>query len=283
MTPTPSVPPLVLVFAASDPSCGAGIQADILTLASLGCHPLAVITALTVQDTVGVESVHPVDSETVERQARAVLEDMPVAAFKVGVLGSVENVVAVAEIVADYPDIPLVLDPVLASGRGDEFANEELRAAMKELLLPQCTVVTPNTVEARRLVEEEGDEEESAPEEALSSVAARLLAHGPRYVLLTGAHEQTAQVTNSLYGEDGLMRQDHWERLPGSYHGSGCTLAAAIAACLAGGNDIEDAVREAQEYTWQTLSHGFRPGMGQFIPDRLFWARGEPEASSEDV
>ncbi|MGB4466591.1 MAG: hydroxymethylpyrimidine/phosphomethylpyrimidine kinase [Azovibrio sp.] len=281
MTPILPVPPLVLVFAASDPSCGAGIHADILTLSSLGCHPLAVITALTVQDTVGVESVHPVDSETVERQARSLLEDMPVAAFKVGVLGSVENVVAVAEIVADYPDIPLVLDPVLASGRGDEFANEDLRAAMKELLLPQCSVVTPNTLEGRRLVEEDGDEE-GAPEEDLSSVAARLLAYGPRYVLLTGAHEQTSRVTNSLYGEDGLIRQDHWERLPGSYHGSGCTLASAIAACLAGGYDIGEAVREAQEYTWQTLAHGFRPGMGQFIPDRLFWARGEAESSPED-
>lgn len=277
MIDTISAPPLVLVFAASDPSCGAGIQADILTLVSLGCHPLAVITALTVQDTVGVESVHPVDSEIVERQARALLEDMPVAAFKVGVLGSVENVVAVAEIVADYPDIPLVLDPVLASGRGDEFANDELRAAMKELLLPQCTVLTPNTVEARRLVEE-GDSEDGdeSPEEDLHSVAARLLAYGPQYVLLTGAHEQTAQVTNSLYGEDGLMRQDHWDRLPGSYHGSGCTLASAVAACLASGNDIEEAAREAQEYTWQTLANGFRPGMGQFIPDRLFWARREP-------
>lgn len=279
MIATPPVPPLVLVFAASDPSCGAGIQADILTLASLGCHPLAVVTALTVQDTVGVESVHPVDSETVERQARALLEDMPVAAFKVGVLGSVENVVAVAEIVADYPDIPLVLDPVLASGRGDEFANEDLRAAMRELLLPQCTLITPNTVEARRLVEDEAEEE--GAEDDLAQVAARLLALGSQYVLLTGAHEQTAQVSNTLYGENGLLRQDDWERLPGSYHGSGCTLASAIAACLAGGSEVEEAVREAQEYTWQTLDHGFRPGMGQFIPDRLFWARGEAEAGED--
>ncbi len=271
-----SVPPLVLVFAASDPSCGAGIQADILTLSSLGCHPLTAITALTVQDTVGVESIHPVDADVLERQARTLLEDMPVAAFKVGVLGSVENAVAVAEIVADYPDLPLVLDPVLTSGRGDEFANDDLRSVMRELLLPQCTLITPNTVEARRLVDEEGDDHETVLH--LDQVAMRLLEYGPEYVMLTGAHEQTSLVNNVLYGEKGLIRQDHWERLPGSYHGSGCTLASAITACLAGGSDMEAAVQEAQEYTWQTLARGFRPGMGQFIPDRLFWARGESDA-----
>lgn len=278
-----SPPPLVLVFAASDPSSGAGIQADILTLASLGCHPLAVLTAVTVQDTVGVESVHPVDAEVVERQARALLEDMPVAAFKVGVLGSVENVVAVAEIVSDYPDVPLVLDPVLASGRGDEFANEDLRAALRELLLPQTTVLTPNSVEARRLAGDEEHDEESEEggdgdsEMDLDEAAGRLIGYGAEYVLLTGAHEQTAQVVNRLYSQDGLVRADNWDRLPGSYHGSGCTLASAVAACLAGGAPMEAAVQEAQEFTWQTLAHAFRPGMGQFIPDRLFWAR-EPDA-----
>jgi hydroxymethylpyrimidine/phosphomethylpyrimidine kinase len=116
-TPTnPPSPPQVLVFAASDPSSGAGIQADLLTLASLGCHPLTALTAVTVQDTVGVQSVHPLAAELVEQQARTILEDMPVVAFKIGVLGSVENVLAVAEIVSDYPEIPLIFDPVLASG-----------------------------------------------------------------------------------------------------------------------------------------------------------------------
>jgi len=115
-------PPIVLVFAANDPSGGAGMQADILTLASMGCHPLSVITGLTVQDTIGVEAVMPIEAEWVADQARCVLEDMPVAAFKLGVLGSVENIAAIAEVVSDYPDVPLVLDPVLASGRGDEFA-----------------------------------------------------------------------------------------------------------------------------------------------------------------
>lgn len=266
-------PPLVLVFAASDPSAGAGVQADLLTVASLGCHPVTALTAITVQDTVGVESVHPIEPEILERQARVLLEDMPVAAFKIGVLGSVENIVAVAEIVSDYPDVPLVFDPVLASGRGDEFAGDEMLSAMRELLLPQTTILTPNVLEARRLAEQDDDESEPDGDEC----ASRLLAMGAQYVLLTGTHENTPQVVNSLYGESGLVRRDQWERLPGSYHGSGCTLASALAACLATGADIESAVREAQDYTWRTLQNAFRPGMGQYIPDRFFWARDDSD------
>lgn len=283
MTTTPAhppCPPLVLVFAASDPSSGAGIQADLLTLASLGCHPLTALTAVTVQDTVGVQSVQPLAAELVEQQARTILEDMPVVAFKIGVLGSVENVLAVAEIVADYPDIPLILDPVLASGRGDELSGEEIISAIREMLLPQTTLITPNTPEARRLTE--SDEDEGEP--SADVCAQRLIEMGAQYVLITGTHENTPQVVNTLYGPDGVIRHDHWERLPGSYHGSGCTLASAITGCIAGGASVEDAVRDAQDYTWQTLKNGFRAGMGQFIPDRFFWARGEDEdtADSQD-
>jgi len=277
MNPRPPVPPLVLVFAASDPSSGAGIQADLLTLASLGCHPLTAITALTVQDSVGVRSLQPVAAELVEQQARTILEDMPVAAFKVGVLGSVENVLAVAEIVSDYPEIPLVLDPVLVSGRGDELSGEEVISAIREMLLPQTTIITPNTPEARRLAESDDDEGEPT----VDTCAERLLEMGAQYVLITGTHENTPDVVNTLFGAEGLQRRDRWERLPGSYHGSGCTLASAIAGCIAGGAGIEDAVRDAQDYTWQTLKHGFQAGMGQLIPDRLFWARGDDDAEKE--
>ncbi|NHC07825.1 hydroxymethylpyrimidine/phosphomethylpyrimidine kinase [Azonexus fungiphilus] len=277
-TPTPPAnPPQVLVFAASDPSAGAGIQADILTLASLGCHPLTALTALTVQDTTGVQSLHPVAAELLEQQARTVLEDMPVAAFKIGLLGSVENVLAVAEIVGDYPEIPLIFDPVLASGRGDDLSGEEVIAAMREMLLPQTTIITPNAPEARRLAE--SDEDDGEP--GLDVCAARLIEMGAQYVLITGTHENTPQVVNTLYGESGVIRHDRWERLPGSYHGSGCTLASAIAGCIAGGASVEEAVRDAQDYTWQALKHGFRGGMGQFIPDRLFWARDD-EADGKD-
>lgn len=274
----PPSPPLVLVFAASDPSSGAGIQADLLTLASLGCHPLTALTAITVQDTVGVQSVHPLAAELVEQQARTILEDMPVVAFKIGVLGSVENVLAVAEIVSDYPEIPLIFDPVLASGRGDELSGEEIISAIREMLLPQTTLLTPNAPEARRLAESDDDESEPT----IDVCAQRLIEMGAQYVLITGTHENTPQVINTLYGPEGALRHDRWERLPGSYHGSGCTLASAIAGCIAGGASIEDAVRDAQDYTWQTLKNGFHAGMGQLIPDRFFWARGGEEEASTD-
>jgi len=277
-SPTPSaLPPIVLAFAATDPSGGAGLQADVMTLASMGCHPLSVVTAVTIQDTMGVEEVMPLDAEWVADQARCVLEDMPVAAFKIGLLGSTENISAIAEVVSDYPEIPLVLDPVLASGRGDELVTDEMITAVRELLIPQTTIITPNSIEARRLVQEDGEDDLD-----LAECARRLLAMGCEYVLITGTHENTAQVVNTLYGQDGVVRSDSWDRLPGSYHGSGCTLASAIAATIATGLSISDAVKDAQEYTWQTLKCAFRPGMGQHIPDRLFWAREDEPTDAAD-
>jgi hydroxymethylpyrimidine/phosphomethylpyrimidine kinase len=259
--------PAVLTFAATDPTSGAGLQADLLALASMGCYPLSVVTALTVQDTAGVESFLAIDPDWVADQARCILEDMPVAAFKMGMLGSTEIVTVVAEVVSDYPDVPLVLDPVLASGRGDEFASEEMVSAIRELLVPQSTVVTPNIPELRRLA---GEDDSDA---SLADCAQILLDSGCEYVLVTGTHDATPEVVNTLYHRGGVLRSDSWQRLPGSYHGSGCTLAAALAANLARGLEIGDAVYEAQDYTWQALSHALRPGMGQFLPDRLFWAR----------
>ena len=265
-------PPIVLTFAAADPSGGAGLQADILTLSSMGCHALSVVTAVTVQDTVGVEDVLPLDPEWVADQARCVLEDMPVSVFKIGLLGSVEIIAVIAEVVSDYPEVPLVLDPVLSSGRDDELATDEMVAAMRELLVPQTTLITPNSLEARRLAVEDGDDSDDV---SLEECARRILTLGCEYVLITGTHENTAQVINVLYSQEGVVRSDSWQRLPGAYHGSGCTLASAIAATVANGLAISEAVRDAQEYTWQTLSSGYRPGMGQHIPDRLFWAREE--------
>lgn len=260
-------PPVVLAIAASDPSGGAGLQADILTLSSMGCHPLSVVTAITVQDTAGVDELFPLEPEWVAAQARCVLEDMPVAAFKIGLLGSVEIIAAIAEVVSDYPDVPLVLDPVLASGRGDELATEEMISGLRELLIPQTTLLTPNSIEARRLAPEAEEDPIS-----LGRCARRLIELGCEYVLVTGTHENSPEVINTLYDRKGMVRSDNWPRLPGSYHGSGCTLASAAAATLANGLSMAEAVKEAQEYTWQSLKSAFRPGMGQYIPDRLFWA-----------
>jgi hydroxymethylpyrimidine/phosphomethylpyrimidine kinase len=259
---SPRIPPIVLTFAASDPTGGAGLQADVLTLAALGCHPLSVVTALTVQDTSGVERLRPVEPEWVSQQARSVLAEMRVAAFKLGVLGSAQNVAAIADILAAHGEVPVVLDPVLASGRGDPLASEELIAALRETLIPRCAIVTPNSVEARRL----------ASASDLGECARRILAMGARHVLITGTHEAGDAVTNTLYGPSGVLSEDRWPRLPESYHGSGCTLASAIAAALAKGRTLVDAVREAQAFTWKALAEGFKPGKGQFLPNRSFRA-----------
>jgi hydroxymethylpyrimidine/phosphomethylpyrimidine kinase len=256
-------PPVVLAFAASDPTGGAGVQADILTLAGMGCHPLSVVTALTVQDTAGVERMLVIDAAWVSAQADKLLAETRVGAFKLGVLGSAENVAAVAAILARYPDVPVVLDPVLASGRGDSLASREAVAALRDLVVPQATLVTPNSIEARTL---------SGASE-LGACAARLLDMGCEYVLITGGHEDSAEVVNTLYDSGGTVREDRWPRLPGSYHGSGCTLASAAAAAIANGLQIPEAAREAQEYTWQALAASFATGRGQRIPDRFFWAR----------
>ncbi|WP_051229190.1 bifunctional hydroxymethylpyrimidine kinase/phosphomethylpyrimidine kinase [Paludibacterium yongneupense] len=273
-----------MTLAGSDPSGGAGIQADILTLASLGCHPLSVITAITVQDTAGVNDFLVLEADWVNDQARFLLEDIPVTAFKVGMIGSIENIAIIAQLAADYPDVPLILDPVLASGSGDEFADDELISALRDMLLPLVTVLTPNSVEARRLACSDPDEEDSL---TLDQCAERLLALGCDHVLIKGTHENTREVINTLYSQDGQAQSLNWERLAGSYHGSGCTLAAAVAGLIACGMAVPEAVNEAQEYTYQTLLNAFRPGMGQFIPDRMFWARDEesgtgPRSQSEE-
>lgn len=259
-------PPIVIVFAASDPTAGAGLQADLLALAALGCHAATVLTAMTVQDTHGVQRVQAVDVVWVVQQARALLAELPVAAFKLGVLASAANVEAVAQLLAAHQQVPVVFDPVLASGRGDDFSSEAVLAAMRETLLPRTTVLTPNSLEARRLA---GD----AATADLVQCARRLLGLGARNVLVTGTHEPTREVVNTLYSATGVVREDRWLRLAGSYHGSGCTLAAAIAAQLALGLEVPAAVRAAQEYTWHTLEAAYRPGTGQSIPDRMYALR----------
>ena len=254
-------PPAVLVFAASDPTGGAGVQADVLTIAAQGAHPICAVTALTVQDTSGVHRVDPVAAELVVEQARRVLADIPPRAFKLGVLGSAATARAVATVLAEHPGIPVVLDPVLASARGDAFAGEETIAVMREELLPRTTIATPNSIEAHRL----------APHSSSLGECARALVNtGCKYVLVTGTHEPTTDVVNTLYDASGPVRADRWKRLPASYHGSGCTLASAIAAALAQGAPVPEAVRRGQEFTWQTLASGFRPGKGQHVPNRFF-------------
>ncbi|MFZ4790410.1 MAG: bifunctional hydroxymethylpyrimidine kinase/phosphomethylpyrimidine kinase [Candidatus Competibacteraceae bacterium] len=261
-------PPVVMILAGNDPTGGAGIAADIETLISLGCRPAPVITALTVQDTHNVQELLPVEPEWVLAQARAVLADLPVAAFKIGVMGSADNAVALHELLIAWPDIPVVLDPVLVAGGGTRLADGELIEAIRDLLLPLTTVLTPNSHEARRL----------APEaDTLEACGMALLARGCRYVLLTGGHEPGTEVINTVYGNNRRLESGRWPRLPGNYHGSGCTLAAAIAALLAQiqspGSEpsLLSALYQAQQYVWRSLQASHPVGGGQLLPNRLFW------------
>jgi hydroxymethylpyrimidine/phosphomethylpyrimidine kinase len=191
------------------------------------------------------------DARLIAEQAQCLLDELRVAAFKIGVVASAANAAAIAAILAEHPRVPVVLDPVLTSGRGDPLADAAVLAALREHLLPRATVLTPNTLEAR----------------ALGGIAA-CLARGCKYVLLTGTHADTPEVVNTLHGAAGAVREDRWPRLHGSYHGSGCTLASAIAARLAHGDAVPEAVRAAQDYTWRALERGFRPGSGQHLPWR---------------
>jgi len=260
--------PVVMTISGSDPTGGAGIQADIETLASMGCHAAPVITAITVQDTQDVKGYVAVDPTLLIQQSRAVLEDIAVSVFKIGMLGSVEIAEAVHTLLTDYPEMPVVLDPVLIAGGGSELADADIQDAMVTLLLPLTTILTPNSNEAR-LLAPEGDN--------LDACAQEILDKGCEFVLITGTHENTPHVTNTLYGNHRQIETFDWERLPGKYHGSGCTLSSAIAGLLAQGIDPFTAIHEAQEYTWEALKQGYRIGMGQFIPNRLFWARGHED------
>lgn len=265
--------PVVMCFSGADATGGAGIQADIETIISMGAHPCPVITAITVQDTQNLRHFQAVDSSLVIEQARAVLEDMPVQVFKLGMLGSIENIEAIHTLLVDYPDIPVVLDPVLAAGGGTAMTDDAMIDAMLNLLLPLTTVITPNSIEARKLAHNA---------DSLDACAMELEELGCEIVLITGGHENTQHIENHLYSNHRLIESFRWERLPHSYHGSGCTLASAIAAMLAQGLEPFMAIHEAQQFTWESLQQGYRLGMGQYHPNRLFWARDEDGANDAE-
>jgi hydroxymethylpyrimidine/phosphomethylpyrimidine kinase len=254
--------PTVLCFSGLDPTGGAGIQADIETLFSIGCHCAPVVTALTVQNTQNVISVKPTDPALLIQQARAVLEDMPVDAVKLGMLGSVEAVEVVHTLLQDYDDLPVVLDPIAAAGGGFELSGAHVLEAISTLLLPLTTILTPNTDEAQRL---------APAADTLDACANEILDGGCQQVLITGTHAQSDTVINRLYAAHQQVTEYNWPRLEQTYHGSGCTLAAAIAGYLAHGLTVRDAAAQAQRFTWESLSHGLRMGFGQHLPNRSFW------------
>jgi hydroxymethylpyrimidine/phosphomethylpyrimidine kinase len=267
--------PLILSFGAADPVGACGVQADLATFSALSCTGLAVTTALLIGDSAGVEDLQNVDPDWVADQARVLLEDMSMAAFKVGALTDVEQVAAVAEILSDYPDAPLILDPFssrLPAPSDDEA--EELLTAIRQLLVPQATLLMLSQVELGRLAE---TWRESA-DESLESDIEHVLALGCEFVLLTGTAAGSSPgdaaapntLANTLYGADGVISHDAWQHLAGPFIGAGGTLSAALTAFMARGADLPEAVAAAQEYTVGALAHAQRYGMGKFVPNRFF-------------
>lgn len=254
--------PTILCFSGFDPSGGAGIQADIESIASMGGHAAPVITALTVQNTHNVLNVQPVDPTLFREQASTLLKDISIKAIKIGMVGSVEIIHAIHEILNQYPDLPVIYDPVLAAGGGKNFTEDRMIDAIKELLLPYVTVLTPNSPEARKLCGKDN----------LNECGLELMRLGCESVLITGTHEDKEHVDNLWFAQNKYVETFSWQRLPHEYHGSGCTLASALAALIAQGLDGFTAANEAQEYSWNTLKHAFSISeSGQLIPSRFYW------------
>jgi hydroxymethylpyrimidine/phosphomethylpyrimidine kinase len=264
---------LILTFGVADPVGAVGIQADLATFAAMGCHGLTVITSILIGDTARIEDTQDIDVDWVADQARVVLEDMPVTAFKVGYVGSIESVSAIAEIVSDYPDIPLILDPFITAMPDPGIDGEDILIAIRELLIPQTTVLILSADELARLAETWREPISDANEDALALDAMHIIELGAEYLFVTGTPCELNQVANTLFDAGGVVRHDPWQRIPGSFAGAGSTLSAAIAAMLANGMEVAEAVSEAQEFTMAALAHAQRMGMGRLVPDRYFWAR----------
>ncbi|NNE38122.1 MAG: hydroxymethylpyrimidine/phosphomethylpyrimidine kinase [Gammaproteobacteria bacterium] len=258
MLPAKSKKPVILALSAHDPSGAAGIQADMETVNHYRCHCVSVITALTAQNTGKFDSILPQNPIVFRQQAELLLADIKVHACKVGLIGSDLLVHEISEVLDSLNGIQVVLDPVLHSGTGSNLSSEDIVSALKENLMPKVTVLTPNIKEALTL------SGRSNPADS----ATVLLETGCKNVLITGADQSSDKVINVLYRQDHEPIEYVWDKLDGSYHGSGCTLASALTCELAGGNDIPSAVQKAQEYTIQSLKHAVQLGNSQFHPQR---------------
>lgn len=252
----------VLCCSGLDPTGGAGLQADIEAVAAQGAQALVVATALTVQDTRNVVSSQPVDAGLLQQQLAVLLADCRIGAIKLGLLGCIEQLPVLAAVLREAGR-PVVIDPILRAGGGCDLVSEPFARAMAEMLFPLCTVLTPNAAEARRWT----------GHDSLPAAAAALLRLGVRHVLITGGDEPEPTVRNSWYHAGGVQHFEH-ERIDGTFHGAGCTLAASLAARLALGETMEQALTAAQAYVAHCLNRARRVGAGRAVPRRL-WDRGE--------
>lgn len=251
--------PVTLCFSGLDPSGGAGLQADIEAIAALGGHAAVIATALTIQDSQRVYGFQLTDPALMQEQAAHILADLPVASVKLGMLGSAEAVRTVFASLADWRRLPVIMDPVLAANSGGSLAREDLRQAILNVL-PEVAVLTPNTLEARLL----------ADCDDLDEAVSRLTAAGARAIWLKGGHEPGNVLVNRLYEQGRLTLETRQPRLAGEFHGSGCTLAAALAAHLAASLDLHTAVARTESYVRAALLAADGPHAdGQRLPRRI--------------
>ena len=280
-------PACVMSFNASDPSGAGGVAGDVATIAAMGAHALPVVTSIVMRDTAEIFDQHVIEGDAIVEQARSILEDVTISGWKVGFLGSTENVSTVAEILSDYPDVPLVAYMPNLSWL-EEDPQQSYLDAFRELVLPQTEVLVGSHQALTGFLLPDWDNERPASPRELAVAAGE---HGTRFVLVTsvlipGAKPNDQFMDNVLASPQGAITGEKFERFEASFVGAGDTLAAALAALLAAGAELTAAVGEALAFLDQALDAGFRPGMGNVIPDRFFWAlppgeEGEGEAGEE--
>jgi hydroxymethylpyrimidine/phosphomethylpyrimidine kinase len=270
-------PACVMVFNASDPSGAGGLAADALAIASVGAHALPVVTGAYARDTAEIFNHFTFDEDAVSEQARAVLEDVPVQVFKVGFVGSPDNLGVVAGISADYPDAPLVAYMPSLSW-WDEALIDDYLDAFKELILPQTTVLVGNYSTLWRWLLPDWSTQRPPTARDIAKVADEL---GVPYTVVTGMPLPEQFIDNVLASPQAVLSSEKFERFEGVFAGAGDTFSAALAALLASGSELPEAFTEALSYLDRCLEGGFRPGMGNIVPDRLFWAQPEDDTDTD--
>ena len=270
--------PCVLSFNASDPTGACGSSSDALVIGSIGAHALPVVTGVYVRDTRETLGHTVIDDTTVAEQAHAVAEDIPILTIKVGFLGSAEVVAAVASFASDYASVPLIAYMPDLSWWSEQEIDDYLDA-FRELLLPQTAVLVGNNATLRHWLLPESTTDRHARAADLARAAAE---YGVSYVVVTGVPMAGDQLGNVLASPQAELHSQSFERIDAGFLGAGDILSAALAALLATGSDLTEAVGEALLYLDQALDHGFRPGMGRAVADRLFWASAEADDDGAD-
>ena len=267
-----------MAFTANDPSGAGGLAADVATISSASAYALPVVTGTYIRDTSEIRDHVAMDEDAVDEQARCALEDVNVVAFKVGFVGSPENVSAIAEIASDYPEVPVVTYLGDLSW-WDELAIDNYLDALAELLLPQTAVLVGNHSSLCRWLLPEWDADKPPGPRDVARAAA---AHGVPYTLVTGFNAADQYLESHLATPETVLATARYERFEATFTGAGDTLSAALASLLAAGADLQTAVAESLTYLDQCLDAGFQPGMGHAVPDRMFWAHEDEESEDDD-